>query len=280
MLAILNILPKFAHQSELYGSFTPKPNIQNILIVLLREMNIGDKVRFLNDVGGGKITAFKPGGIVIVEDEDGFDVPMPANEIVVIETNALNIKQKPAPKVEYGLSPAFQLQGEKNSEATMSGKTYLKSKDSRNSDDGEETDENLEARVVRLEMAVRKLEMRLARLEDSKAAKEKEKVEARQARKRGKDDIVEIDLHAHEVLETTAGMSAGNIKDYQLDIFRRTMDKHHADKGRKIVFIHGKGNGVLRKAIIDELKYAYKTCEWQDASFQQYGFGATMVIIH
>ena len=82
------------------------------------------------------------------------------------------------------------------------------------------------------------------------------------------------------MLETTAGMSAGNIKDYQLDIFRRTMDKHHADKGRKIVFIHGKGNGVLRKAIIDELKYAYKTCEWQDASFQQYGFGATMVIIH
>ena len=48
-------------------------------------MNIGDKVRFLNDVGGGKITGFRQGGIVMVEDEDGFAVPMSQHEVVVIE---------------------------------------------------------------------------------------------------------------------------------------------------------------------------------------------------
>ncbi|MBR5883634.1 MAG: Smr/MutS family protein, partial [Bacteroidaceae bacterium] len=49
--------------------------------------------------------------------------------------------------------------------------------------------------------------------------------------------------------------------------------------GQKIVFIHGKGAGVLRKNILQELKYRYKGCTWQDASFREYGFGATMVKI-
>ena len=50
-------------------------------------------------------------------------------------------------------------------------------------------------------------------------------------------------------------------------------------KGQKIVFIHGKGDGVLRKAILQELKYKYKNYQSQDASFREYGFGATMVTI-
>ena len=43
--------------------------------------------------------------------------------------------------------------------------------------------------------------------------------------------------------------------------------------------IHGKGDGVLRKALLDELKRKYSNCRHQDASFQEYGFGATMVTI-
>ena len=49
---------------------------------------------------------------------------------------------------------------------------------------------------------------------------------------------------------------------------------------RKIVFIHGKGEGVLRAEIEKQLKSRYRHCEYQDASFQQYGFGATQVTIH
>lgn len=239
-------------------------------------INIGDTVRFLNDIGGGKVTAFKPGGIVLVQDEDGFDMPVPASEVVVVETDALNIKKKAAPKA---VKHEPTVSEEQKKAGSMTGREYLKSKAAASLEE-DDSDENLEARVVRLEMALRKLEMRIARLEDSKATKEKEKILARQAKKKSKDDVLEIDLHASEILETTAGMSPAHIKDYQMQVFNDTMQAHMGEKGFRIIFIHGKGDGVLRKAIIDELKYRYKSCDYQDASFQQYGFGATMVTIH
>ena len=75
-------------------------------------------------------------------------------------------------------------------------------------------------------------------------------------------------------------MSSGDILNYQLDVFRKTLEEHKQHKGQRIVFIHGKGDGVLRKAIIQELNYKYKSYKYQDASFREYGFGATMVTIH
>jgi len=86
-----------------------------------------------------------------------------------------------------------------------------------------------------------------------------------------------VDLHAHELLETTAGMTNTDILNYQLDVFRKTMQEHIKEKGKKIIFIHGKGEGVLRAALINELRYRFKPCTYQDASFQEYGFGATQV---
>jgi len=51
-------------------------------------------------------------------------------------------------------------------------------------------------------------------------------------------------------------------------------------KGQKIVFIHGKGDGILRTSLEKELKTAYKRqCIFQDASFREYGYGATMVTV-
>jgi len=47
-------------------------------------MKIGDKVRFLSEVGGGRVSGFQGKDIVLVEDEDGFDVPMKVSEVVVI----------------------------------------------------------------------------------------------------------------------------------------------------------------------------------------------------
>ncbi len=88
-----------------------------------------------------------------------------------------------------------------------------------------------------------------------------------------------VDLHAHEILETTQGMDSLDILQYQLEVFRRTMKEHANERGLKIVFIHGKGEGVLRKAIINELNRHFKGCTYQDASFQEYGYGATLVKI-
>ncbi|MBQ5752441.1 MAG: Smr/MutS family protein, partial [Bacteroidaceae bacterium] len=92
-------------------------------------------------------------------------------------------------------------------------------------------------------------------------------------------DILEIDLHIEELLETTAGMNSFDILNHQLDVVRKTIDENIKYKGKKIVFIHGKGEGVLRNAIMQELRRKYPRCLSQDASFQKYGFGATMVII-
>ena len=94
-----------------------------------------------------------------------------------------------------------------------------------------------------------------------------------------KNDKIIVALHADQLLETTAGMSSGNILDYQLDVFRRVLGRDKTDKGQKIIFIHGKGEGVLRQAIIHELNYKYKHFQYQDASFQEYGYGATQVTI-
>lgn len=93
------------------------------------------------------------------------------------------------------------------------------------------------------------------------------------------DGTLVVDLHADEVLETTAGMNAADILHYQLDVFKKTMEEHKKCRGQKIVFIHGKGEGVLRQALLQELKYRYKNCTWQDASFREYGYGATQVTV-
>ena len=93
------------------------------------------------------------------------------------------------------------------------------------------------------------------------------------------DGPIEVDLHAEEILDSTRGMEPKDILDYQLKVFRETMEQEKKHKGQKIVFIHGKGEGVLRNALLKELRSHYKECRYQDASFREYGYGATMVII-
>ena len=41
-------------------------------------------MRFLSEVGGGRVAGFQGKDIVLVEDEDGFEVPMRVSEVVVI----------------------------------------------------------------------------------------------------------------------------------------------------------------------------------------------------
>ena len=94
-----------------------------------------------------------------------------------------------------------------------------------------------------------------------------------------KEDILEIDLHIHELLDTTAGMTNKDMLDYQMSKFHEVMNENKKKKGRKIVFIHGKGDGILKKEIYKAIRKDYKKTDCQDASFQEYGYGATMVII-
>lgn len=92
--------------------------------------------------------------------------------------------------------------------------------------------------------------------------------------------LVEIDLHIGELTDTLAGMEPKDMLALQLDTVRRVMHDNKARIGQKIVFIHGKGEGVLRKAVLELLRKDYPKAELQDASFREYGFGATLVTIH
>lgn len=88
-----------------------------------------------------------------------------------------------------------------------------------------------------------------------------------------------VDLHITELLDSTAGLSNSDMLNYQVDKFREVMDANLRNIGRKIVFIHGKGEGVLRQALMKELNHRYKGHDVQDASFREYGYGATQVTI-
>ena len=63
-------------------------------------MKKGDKVRFLSEVGGGKVAGFQGKNIVLVEDEDGFEIPMPINEVVVVEQDEYSMGKMISAKMD------------------------------------------------------------------------------------------------------------------------------------------------------------------------------------
>lgn len=97
-------------------------------------------------------------------------------------------------------------------------------------------------------------------------------------RKEDKDKLI-VDLHIDRLLDDTTGMSHNDMLQFQLKTFRDTLEANKNNHGMKIIFIHGKGNGVLRHSIINELTYRFRGYQYQDASFQEYGYGATQVTI-
>ncbi len=93
-------------------------------------------------------------------------------------------------------------------------------------------------------------------------------------------EIREIDLHIHELLDDTKGMSNTEMLEVQMKHFHEEMDKGIKEKVKKAVFIHGLGNGTLKTEVRRELDRKYKKYRYQDASFKEYGFGATMIYFH
>lgn len=91
---------------------------------------------------------------------------------------------------------------------------------------------------------------------------------------------IEVDLHIAELTDSIAGMKNSDMLNMQLDEVRKVMKANSKRIGQKIVFIHGKGEGVLRNAVLALLRKEFPKAELQDASFREYGFGATLVTVH
>lgn len=92
-------------------------------------------------------------------------------------------------------------------------------------------------------------------------------------------DIEEIDLHIEEIVDNHSSMSNGEIVDIQLSRFETALNTALNSKTKRIVFIHGVGNGKLKHDLRNKLDRKYPQLKYQDASFKEYGFGATMVTV-
>ncbi|MCD4743038.1 MAG: DUF2027 domain-containing protein, partial [Desulfobacteraceae bacterium] len=99
------------------------------------------------------------------------------------------------------------------------------------------------------------------------------------SKKHEKNSIKEIDLHINELLDNVIGLSNSGILDIQMKHFKNNLEEAIKNNIKKIVFIHGIGNGTLKMKIRNTLDSDYKHLKYQDASFQKYRFGATLVII-
>lgn len=380
-------------------------------------VKIGDKVRFLNDVGGGTITGFQGKDIVLVADEDGFEIPTLVTEVVAVETNDYNIakvvdgkkkgktnEEKTTPTSvknalavnddeeeeeetdiadqeltykpmaqerrganELNLCLAFvpkrvkeisdtpfevylvndcnyyihytllnyegkACQVRHEGEIAPNTKVYLEELLHNRLEEWERiTIQTLAFKrdkvffpkptysvnlridgtkfyklhafqpsvffntpaltydILKDDRAVRPMFVDADELREAMQTPEEQLptepqprisgAEKRATRKQDRNAIVEVDLHAHELLDTMVGLEPRDILEYQIKVFRDTMNAHLKNHGCRIVFIHGKGEGVLRNALLKELRTHYKQCRVQDASFREYGYGATMVTI-
>ena len=123
---------------------------------------------------------------------------------------------------------------------------------------------------------------------DIKAKKFDENVEERKAKEVKRKSLIEkhqtiqseaeVDLHIAELVENIAGLSSRDMLNIQKEYFVKTLESAIAERFKKVTFIHGVGNGVLKNEIIKILK-DYEGLKNQSASLAKFGVGAIDVVI-
>lgn len=88
-----------------------------------------------------------------------------------------------------------------------------------------------------------------------------------------------IDLHIEELVEDYSSMSNSEKLRTQLETFEKKLDQAIQSGMDEITFIHGLGNGVLRKEIHKRLSQQGNIKYFQDTQKDQWGYGATLVRI-
>ncbi len=349
----------------------------------MANLQIGDRIRFLNTIGGGKVKGFQNKHIAIVEDETGFDVPVMVSECVVVEPASSNNKNQKNNSKEYkNENPPIDLEitktkdevietpeGEKittclvylpidyknlsyecyfvndsnyylylnymsrennswksryNGLIEPNTKMFLEEFDKTIFNEIEKicvqfiafkraksfnfkNSQSVELRIDTVKFYklhsfqendyfdenalvyyitkndIPQKEILISAGDIEKAMLEKAKSNQRprisKINPKEKSAVIEVDLHIHELIDSTIGLENADMLALQLQKVEETMNKYVNQKNQKIVFIHGKGNGVLKSELMKLLKKKYPKVITQDASFQQYGYGATMVII-
>ncbi|WP_299701196.1 Smr/MutS family protein [uncultured Pontibacter sp.] len=87
----------------------------------------------------------------------------------------------------------------------------------------------------------------------------------------------EVDLHIEKLVEDYSDMSNTAMLKLQLERFQDALDRAMAANMHEIIFIHGTGNGVLRKEIQKILSRTPGIRFFEDAKKEKFGYGATLV---
>ena len=87
-----------------------------------------------------------------------------------------------------------------------------------------------------------------------------------------------VDLHIGELVDNILGMSSNDMFRTQMNYFKKMLESAITNEYNKVTFIHGVGNGVLKNAIIEELKH-YDNTSNRMASIVKFGVGAIDVMI-
>jgi len=191
------------------------------------KFNSGDRVRFLNDSGGGIVVGYDSSGFVLVKDEEGFTYQHQESELVITNGNSTDFYRY------------------------------------------QQTTPDL------LEVIQRNVDSNAA----YKANLQFKKAYSERGETHSSGDLMEVDLHIHELTDRRGNLLPGEMIQLQLEHFERMLRIAEEKKLPKVVFIHGVGQGVLRGEIRKMLTMYYPQCEFMDAPYHKYGYGATEVRI-
>lgn len=195
-------------------------------IFVLMKFSVGDKVKFLDQVGEGTVVKILSDSLVMITDSDGFDYEVNASELI------------------------------KTAGSSSERELYERALPSENQIFVKDVDEE-----------------KLKVVKDKFADIYKERVTIKDS------EVMEVDLHIHELLDSTTGMRNGDMLDYQIKHFERMMKIAERKKFKRAVFIHGVGEGVLRAEIRRLIDEYYPNCSYRDGNPREYGVGATQVEI-
>jgi hypothetical protein len=96
------------------------------------------------------------------------------------------------------------------------------------------------------------------------------------AKKATEQQVKEVDLHIEELVENPGHLSSIEMLHIQLETVEKEIDLAYLNQLKKIIFIHGVGNGRLKQELIKILK-EHPDLTYQDGSYKEYGYGATQV---
>lgn len=89
-----------------------------------------------------------------------------------------------------------------------------------------------------------------------------------------------IDLHIEELLTDSEYLRNNQVLTFQLSHAKEVIQKASDARIRRLVFVHGRGSGVLRDSLRQMLDDSFPNIEYFDADYQKFGGGATEIQIH